>query len=211
MQNNLKIFRRRAGLTQAKVAEALDISPVTVNRHENNVQSFMESLGLYAELYQCKPEDLISENPTTSTQVEPSSLAPYVPRTVPVVGFVGAGAEVTPIDDHAQGAGLYEVEVPFAVRSQHIVGVEVKGDSMYPLIREGDVLLYSREYYGMNAGCLNRLCVVGLTDGRVFVKFLHKGSKQGHYTLASINNSTPPMEDVPVAWCGRVESIVYKP
>jgi transcriptional regulator with XRE-family HTH domain len=128
--------------------------------------------------------------------------APLVPR-VAVVGYVGAGAQVFAIDDHARGAGFEEVDAPLGI-SGSVVAVRVRGNSMYP-IEDGWLVFYGRDADGVDESCLNRLCVVKVTDGATLVKKLRKGTRKGHYTLESFNG--PPVENVRLDWAARVMDI----
>src|ERR1043166_9685350 len=57
--------------------------------------------------------------------------------SVHAIGYVGAGAEIIPIDDHAIGAGLEEVEIPPGIPDNAVL-VIVRGDSMYPRYFDGE-------------------------------------------------------------------------
>lgn len=124
----------------------------------------------------------------------------YGGQVVPVVGYVGAGAEVIAIDDHEQGGGLDEVELPMA-QSADAVAVIVRGTSMYPAYNDGDLIFYD-QIQEDPAACIGREAVVRLEDGRTFIKYLSQGSAPGFFTLLSYN--APPMTDVPVQWAARV-------
>lgn len=104
---------------------------------------------------------------------------------VSVVGYVGAGAEVLAIDDHAKGAGLDQIEAPPG-SPERAVAVTVRGDSMWPAYNDGDHIVYAERTDDVRAH-LNRECVVWLDDGRVFVKMLTPGSEPDHFTLVSYN------------------------
>lgn len=130
--------------------------------------------------------------------VEPQDLM-FGPRSAHAVGYVGAGAEVVPVDDHAPGAGLEEVDIPPGVPANAVL-VIVRGDSMYPRYFDNEYLFYVRddrppgEYVG-------RECVVALEDGRVFVKVLRRG-ENGLFNLESWN--APLIENKAVQWAAPV-------
>lgn len=145
-------------------------------------------------------------------------LAPHVRKTPEVlmfgqgkahaVGYVGAGAEVYPVDDFQPGAGLEEVEVPPGVPLDAVL-VIVRGDSMYPRYFDGEYLFYVRD--GLPVGdLLGRECVVHLIDGRTFVKVLRRGSTDRFFNLESWNSNTPTMEDQAVEWAAPVAARVNR-
>jgi len=107
---------------------------------------------------------------------------------------------VPPIDDHARGAGLYGVDVPPS-HDDELGAVRVRGDSMYPVYWDGDVLFFARRDGGPLDGCLNRECVVRLKDGETMVKVLRR-SDAGAFRLESYN--APPIEDAAVEWAAPV-------
>lgn len=120
-------------------------------------------------------------------------------KTAQALGYVGAGSEIVPIDDHAQGAGLEEVELPPNVPSDSAL-VIVRGDSMYPRYFDNEYLFY-REYEGNLADLIGKECVVQLEDGRTFVKVLKRG-QGGLFNLESFN--APTIENQAVRRAGPV-------
>ena len=126
-------------------------------------------------------------------------------QLIPVVGYVGAGGESIPIDDHAHGGGMFEVEAPPGMNEKSIA-VQVKGDSMYPVYEEGDILFYSRNGEATDiTACMGKQCVVKVVDGPIYIKMLGRGSTDGLYTLVSFNH--PPIEDVALEWAVRVSYV----
>jgi len=123
-------------------------------------------------------------------------------REVPLVGYVGAGAQVHPFDDYGKGDGLLMVDAPPDVK-ESVVALEVKGDSMFPAYRDGDRLYYARDYSFDEAACLNNECVVKITDGATLVKVLLRGSQPGFFNLISYN--APPIENVRLDWAAPIQ------
>lgn len=133
-----------------------------------------------------------------------------VTKTVPVVGYVGAGAEVFPIDDHAKGNGMAEVECPSMLNAAKAIALEVRGDSMEPLISDGFLLFYEERAYGVPAEFIGSICVVKIADGATLVKKVRNGTKVGHYHLMSLNPHTATIENAQVEWSAKVKVMVQK-
>lgn len=115
---------------------------------------------------------------------------------VPVVGYVGAGAQVYPVDDHAKGAGLEVVDLDFPM-PREAVAVIVRGESMLPTFEDGALI----GYYGRNddpTSLIGRLCIAQVVDGPLYIKRLRRGSAPGLFTLVSPNASD--IEDVRLSW-----------
>lgn len=119
---------------------------------------------------------------------------------VPVLGYVGAGGEIMPIDDHAQGASEEQIDRPPDV-GDNAVALTVRGTSMYPVYRDGDRIVYDQEP-APPAIFVGRECVVRLRDGRTYVKIVTPGSGPSRFTLMSYN--APPMVDEDVEWAAPV-------
>lgn len=137
----------------------------------------------------------------------PSKFLPDIdarPAMVPVVGYVGAGAEIFCIDDHAKGAGLEEVEIPLPGLSPSTVAVRVRGISMEPAYYDGDLIFYDRTDNGDLMHLIGKECVVSLTDGRKFIKILRR-RQNGEWYLFS--NNAEPIMDIQIEWAAKVKVI----
>lgn len=134
-----------------------------------------------------------------------ASFSPPLRATVPVVGQIGAGAEMFPYDDHPLGHGLEEVPSPSGVDGGDLVAVSIKGDSMRPM-KDGWLMFYRRDQSGVPAECRNQLCVVRIADdGPTMVKELRWTKTPGRYNLLSWN--ADPIEDVALDWAAKVLDI----
>lgn len=111
--------------------------------------------------------------------------------TVPVVGYVGAGAEVLSIDDHAKGDGIEEVPAPPGMLNG--IALIVRGDSMEPKYEDGEIIYIEKTLYSIDA-LIGAVCYLQLADGRCFLKKLQRGSRAGLFTLISFNG--PAIVDV---------------
>lgn len=185
MHERLKKAREQAGYkTAAEAVRRFGWNLSTYRSHENGQRNIpRETAPDYARAFRVSPEWLLLGRGTAGK------------KPVPLVGFVGAGAEVFAIDD---GGFLDEIEAPPGI-GPSAVAVQVKGDSMYPRYMEEDTLIYDAHVPLPNAD--GQECVVALPDGRRFVKVVRVNG-QGTVTLESFN--APPMRDVVVEWAAPI-------
>lgn len=124
-------------------------------------------------------------------------------KLVPIVGYVGAGEEVYPIDDAAMGGSIDDfVDAPGDVEDDS-VAVRVRGTSMFPAYWDGDVLIYRRDWHFVRDACLYNECIVKISDGPTLVKRLMPGSAENVYTLVSYN--APDIIDARIDWAAPVQ------
>jgi phage repressor protein C with HTH and peptisase S24 domain len=192
--DRLRQARLAAGLaTAAEGAARAGAKYYTYVQHENGVRGIpTDKAALYARAFGVEPQWILYGKGGREPR-----------RQIPVVGYVGAATEFFGFDDHAQGAGLDEIEAPPGVPDE-AVAVIVRGDSGYPAIRDGMVLIYWNKFENP-ASLVGEDCFVRLKDGRTLVKILERGAEEGRWTLASINASTPPIRDVEIEWAAPIE------
>ncbi|KAB2656294.1 helix-turn-helix domain-containing protein [Brucella tritici] len=166
--------------TQTKFGDAVGVSQSTVNRWLKGT----EPEGAHRDRIN---EIFLSEFPDEGET-----------RTVPLIGRIGAGQAVYPLED----GGYDEVEAPLDAHPD-TVAAEVIGDSMFPVFQDRWLIFWSRQL--PPAELINKLCVVHLEDGRRLVKTLRVGSEPGLWTLSSFNASD--IVDVPVTWAAPIDWI----
>ncbi len=116
----------------------------------------------------------------------PAARRPAVKRPVPLLGFAQAGAGGF-FDDAGfpAGSGWEEVDFPASTRD-NVFALQVTGDSMMPLYRDGDRLIVARD-----ATCRKGdRVVVKTSDGEVMAKILVKKTARA-VELASLNPAHP--------------------
>lgn len=198
MKNRLQEIRIAQGLTRDELAERVHTTGTTIYRLETGRRKLNDDwMRLLSAALQVPPEDIIAE-----------------PRLVPIVGTVGAGAEVFPIDDyplvqperlaeHVYPAdGMEYAEAPPTGPLRDMVALRITGDSMHP-IKEGWLVYYNNRIEGNCDQYLNELCVVKVRNGPVLVKELKRGYSIGRYNLFSHNAEI--MEDRELEWCAKVQ------
>lgn len=185
MHERLREARERAGFeTAADAARKFGFPETTYRAHENGQRNIPRTRApIYARAFRVSPEWLLYGR------------GDGIKKPVPMVGMVGAGAEVFAIDD---GGALDEVEPPPGI-GPSAVAVQVRGDSMYPRYMEGDLLIYDAHASLKRAD--GQECVVALPDGRRFVKVVRL-EPSGTVTLESFN--APPMHGLEPDWVAPI-------
>lgn len=182
-----------SGLTQTQLGKKVGVSQGTISRwisggHSPNTEQW-ERLVTFANRFP-KLRAIVKGYPT---------------GRISIMGYIGAGAEITPDDEQVPPEGLEEVELLTAV-PEGLIAFRVKGDSMRPAFRDGDVVLVYKEprssaesYYGDEVAVKTR-------DGRRYVKELQPGRRAGMFNLASHNAALIP--DVRLDWIGEIYGTV---
>jgi phage repressor protein C with HTH and peptisase S24 domain len=123
------------------------------------------------------------------------------PRNVPLIGFAQAGRQGY-FDDagYPTGGGWDEISFPGST-DPHAFALEIAGDSMEPVFRDGDIVVVSPEG-GVRRG--DRV-VVKTRDGEVMAKVLKRQSAQ-RIELSSFNPAHEdrefPLSDI--EWIARI-------
>ena len=124
--------------------------------------------------------------------------------SVPLMGYIGAGAEVEPDFEQVPPDGLEQIPVPFTLPSD-MIAFQVKGDSMMPQFRDGAVLIVYREQRRSLESFFGEEAAVRTADGRRYIKTVIRGNQRGRVNLISWN--AQPIEDVHLAWIGEIFSV----
>jgi len=125
--------------------------------------------------------------------------APRIP--IRIIGEVSAGESWEAIDDHTPGAGEEEF---LDLEGVDPIGIRVRGPSMSPIYRQGDIIIASR-LHGINIqNALNQDCIVRTVKRESYVKVLRRGTMPNRYTLRSYNPKYDDVENVALEWVAPV-------
>jgi len=181
----LREMRISAGFASAsEAARRFGWTDATYRHHENGTRNVPKPKAeVYARAFRVSPEWLMFGRGDSRKKM------------VPLVGYVGAGAEMFSLDD---GGSLDEIEPPPGIGAS-AVAVRVRGDSMFPRYMDGDTLIYDAHVSPDRAD--GQECVVALPDGRRYVKLV-RAETDGTFTLESWN--APPIRHVQVEWLAPI-------
>lgn len=186
MAINIAKIREEQGISQVDLAERIGLHVTNLNKLERG-----KSKPTTARLEQIARElgvtlaDLITDSE---------------PAVVPLMGYVGAGAEVEPDFEQVPEEGLEQIVVPFPLPAD-MIALQVKGDSMLPQFRDGMVLIVYREQRRAVESFYGEEAAVRTADGRRFIKTILRGSRGG---VNLISWNAPAIENVVLAWVGEI-------
>ena len=192
MANNLKTLRIRAKMTQLALAEAMGTTRSQYVKLESGERRL-------SDIWITRAADALN--------VDAGELVTTSGRDIPVVGFVGAGAEAVLFSESQNGHDpndpLDTVKAPLGASPQ-TVAVEIRGDSLGSFFDRW-IVFYDDVRHPPTSEMMKKPCVIGLEDGRVLIKKLTRGREPGLYTLLS--NVEAPIYDVPIQWAAQVISM----
>lgn len=194
----LRKARVEAGYqSAADAARAFGWNEATYRSHENGVRGLLRSPAeRYSKAFR-KPVEwlLLGKNPAEAREPEGA------PDTVPLVGYVAAGAEAHFFGDQGEldRAPAQEGSGP------DTVAVEIRGDSLGSFFDRW-LVYYDDIRRPVTSDLVGRLCVVGIEDGRIVIKKIQRSRTKGLFHLLS--QTEPPILDVALEWAARVKNMV---
>lgn len=129
----LRILRKRDGWTQAEVAAKLGVDRSTYAKYENGQsEPNFEMLQKLADLFRSSADFLIgcTDHPSSKSGT-----------WVPVLGDVAAGIPIEAVENIVD---YEEIDTAMASNGKYY-GLRIKGSSMEPRIREGDVVIVRQQ------------------------------------------------------------------
>ena len=123
----------------------------------------------------------------------------------PLMGRVGAGAEIWVEYEQPPPDGYDAVELPFSFPDP-VIAFQVEGDSMLPAYEAGEVIVCLRDQVRATDHYLGQRAVVLTAAGERYLKRIVRGPKKGLYNLESWNART--IEAVRIEWVGEIIATV---
>ncbi|WP_307145523.1 XRE family transcriptional regulator [Rhizobium tibeticum] len=184
MGNKLKSLREQRGWTHEHAAEVMGVSRsqfIKLERGERRLT--VDYINQAAKAFGVRPADVIEDMDD---------------NVVPLMGYIGAGSEIMPEFEQVPPEGLDQIHVPFPLPDE-MIALEVRGDSMLPVYKDGHVLIVYAEQKRPLHAFFGEEAAVRTSDGRRYLKTIMKGSP---ITLMSFNAA--PIEGVSLEWIGEI-------
>lgn len=194
--NFIRHWRKHRGLTQEQLAEAIGSVAPSISQIETGKQGFTDStLYALAEALHTEPGDLLKGPPLTADSP--------VGTEVPLMGFLGAGAEIEPEFEQVPPEGLEQIELPFELNDD-LIAFKVRGDSMLPFYKDGAVIVVYRDQKKPIESFYGEEAAVRTSTGKRFIKTIMRG--QDGVNLMSWN--APAIENVQLEWIGEIFAVL---
>lgn len=185
--------------TTVAAAEALGMPQATYAQHENGLRGFpAKRAPQYARAFGTSTDWLLFGRGDPPKGVPHAEADDRIRRTVPLVGYVGAG-DAAHYYESGQG-DLDRVDAPENA-NDNTVAAKIQGTSVGPLF-DGWLVFWDEVRTPLTPDMLGELCVVGLLDGRILVKQVRQAALPDRFHL--ISNNEGPMLDMEIAWAAKV-------
>lgn len=175
----IKEARLARGLSQAQLADAVGISQAAITKIEQGGTVKSKHL-----------PDLMAFLGIDTDAIE-----------VPIVGYVGAGAEA---HYYADAQGPFDTIPGPPGSNAATMAVEIRGESLGSLFDRW-IVFYDDVRRPVTQDLIGKLCIVGLHDDRVLIKQIKRSKTAGLFHLLS--QTEPPILDVPLLWAAPVRSM----
>lgn len=191
---NLLIARKAKGMTQEEVADLLGVHRTTYNRYEKGLRApDLETVTKLAELFEVTTDYLLGNKLGIRAHEK-------TPR-IPLIGSVPAGTPIEAIEDIEEYIDIY----PRFVKHGELFALRVKGDSMEPDIRSGDIAIIEKQDFCENG----EIAVVMVNGEDATIKKIRHAT--GGMMLIPINPAYDPIffskaqvAELPVQIIGKV-------
>ncbi len=194
----------RHGLSPSKLAKLAGLDPTAFNKSKRIDKDGRErwpSTHSLAKILEVTNETFDSFWAGVDSVYSQPSADKQVKSTVPLLGFAQAGSGgFFDSGGFPAGQGWDEVRLP-CKDDQGTYALEVSGDSMLPLYRDGDIIIVS-PVEQLRRG--DRV-VVRTTDGEVMAKILHRQTEK-QVELHSLNPEHAPIiiKSKNIDWIARI-------
>ena len=195
-------MRRKRGMTQLELAEAIGKSNRAVSNWENGIRDIdTEVLKQIARVLHCDVSDLIRDDSPIAVPTKRAS------AVISVYGSVAAGIPLEMITDITD---TEEIPAKMAEGGTYF-GLSIKGDSMYPKIEDGDTVIVKYQPDAENGD----IVIAAINGEDAVCKKLYL--REDGLTLVSLNPMYDPLvftasdvRDIPVTILGKVVEIRRK-
>ncbi len=207
----LQDARNQAGYRSARdAAIANNWSESTYRAHERGTRTIgQDDAERYARRFRAAGAKTSAQQILFGDQE--TAVEPPADHVVPIMGRIGAGANIEPDYEQVPEDGIEQVELPFPI-ADDLIGFRVVGDSMMPTYEPDSIVIVPREQPYHTDHMIGMPAAVQAYgpegERRRYLKRLRPGSRRNTFTLESINDRSPTIRDVRIIWASPVQMII---
>lgn len=194
MNERVKLIRKRLGLTQDQLAQRLGIGKAALSMIETgktglstrNRNILVQELNVNPEWLETGRGEIFNAEPDLTAYLHRTDNS--VPlQSVPLYSIEGTAGLVPLFADQEQIKPVNFIHIPNLPKCDG--AIYVVGDSMYPLLKSGDIVLYKQlhDFDDIFWGDMYLLSIDIDGEEYVTVKYIQKSERAGYVKLASQN------------------------
>lgn len=205
MESRLRLVRKELGLTQGALAQKLGIGKSALSMietgktglSERNKNILVQELNLNPDWLETGRGEMFNAQPDfTSFLRRTDNTLPL--QSVPLYSIEGTAGLVPLFADNNSNKPINYIHIPNLPKCDG--AIYVAGDSMYPLLKSGDIVLY-KQLSDLNDIFWGDMYLLSLDlDGEEYitVKYIQKSDRDGYVRLVS-QNPHHADKDVPLS------------
>lgn len=207
----LKLIRKELGMTQEQLAQRLGVGKAALSMIETGKSGLSSrNRNILVQEFNVNP-DWLDSGGGRMFNAEPGVTAAFTRRTdsslplqsVPLYSVEGTAGLVPLFSDRAEIKPVNYIHIPNLPKCDG--AIYVVGDSMYPLLKSGDIVMY-KQLHDLNDIFWGDMHLLSFdVDGEEFitVKYVQKSERDGYVKLVSQNPHYAD-RDLPM---GRIRAI----
>lgn len=194
MNERIKMIRKELGMTQEQLAQRLGIGKAALSMIETgkagvssrNRNILIQELNVNPEWLESGRGNMFNAEPDlTAYKHRTDNSLPL--QSVPLYSIEGTAGLVPLFTEQAQAKPLNYIHIPNLPKCDG--AIYIVGDSMYPLLKSGDIVLYKqlRDIDDIFWGDMYLLSIDLDGEEYITVKYIQKSEREGYVRLVSQN------------------------
>ena len=202
MNERVKLIRKQLGMTQEQLAQRLGIGKAALSMIETgkaglsarNRNILVQELNVNPEWLESAKGNMFNAEPDLTAYMHRTDNSLPL-QSVPLYSIEGTAGLVPLFADQAQAKPVNFIHIPNLPKCDG--AIYIVGDSMYPLLKSGDIVFYKQVHDIMHSIIWGEMYLISFDidgDEYVSVKYLQKSDIPDHIVLVSYNEHHKPME-----------------
>ena len=194
MNERVKLIRKQLGMTQEQLAQRLGIGKAALSMIETgkaglsarNRNILVQELNVNPEWLESGKGNMFNAEPDLTAYMHRTDNSLPL-QSVPLYSIEGTAGLVPLFADQAQAKPVNFIHIPNLPKCDG--AIYIVGDSMYPLLKSGDIVLYKQlgDINDIFWGDMYLLSIDIDGEEYVTVKYIQKSDREGYVKLVSQN------------------------